>query len=711
MEHDSTYPTAVFCIIATEFCERFSFCGLRTILSLYLRNILLFSENAATVIYHIFIMVCYIIPMVGAFCADIYFGRYRTIRNFAIIYLIGNILMCVAAVPTIGVSPTLFSAIGLSLIAIGTGGIKPCVAAFGAEQFTLPAQKDMLMHFFSIFYFTINLGGFVGMTLTPIMKKAVTCFGEDTCYALGFGFPAALMLMAILLFVMGKSFYKLKSPKRNVLIEFFKCGWYALATKFKERTRSDHWLDKAKGKFNTKLIEDMKVVCAILLLYTPLPIFWSLFDQQGSRWTFQASHMNGNIMGAQITPDQMQVVNPVMVLIIIPIFDRIFYPCFSKYNILENSLHRMALGGIIAGMAFLSAGLLELVLETTYPELPDKNHASVNIINTLPCNLRLYNPFNGVQIINASELFRFKNVVTHNYSTFSLRVEAPYYCGDCYFSKHTFDINILSVEHQIDSILIGTNEHDAIKSFITDPVDFKKSLTGAPRVRIVYIKNSYYFHNITVSLRSTTGLEDIYFVPDSNHSDIAVSEYLEVPQGIYECFIRSKENQHLYEKHFNLAAGGVYSLAIRENRNEIVFVKLFTMSVPNTVNILWQTPQYFLISIAEIMFGVAGLEFSFTQAPKSMKTVTIAGWYLSVAVGNLLVIIITQLNMFKSQAHEFFLFAILIVADMMLFMEMASDYKFVKVKESSTTVTSGFATEEITPFIETNDSNENTFYD
>lgn len=99
--------------------------------------------------------------------------------------------------------------------------------------------------------------------------------------------------------------------------------------------------------------------------------------------------MNGNIMGAQITPDQMQVVNPVMVLIIIPIFDRIFYPCFSKYNILENSLHRMALGGIIAGMAFLSAGLLELVLETTYPELPDKNHASVNIINTLPCNLRV----------------------------------------------------------------------------------------------------------------------------------------------------------------------------------------------------------------------------------------------------------------------------------------------------------------------------------
>lgn len=89
------------------------------------------------------------------------------------------------------------STIGLLLIAIGTGGIKPCVAAFGADQFRLPDQKDLLPHFFSIFYFTINLGGFVGMILTPILRKWITCFGEDTCYALGFGFPALLMLISI----------------------------------------------------------------------------------------------------------------------------------------------------------------------------------------------------------------------------------------------------------------------------------------------------------------------------------------------------------------------------------------------------------------------------------------------------------------------------------------------------------------------------------
>lgn len=86
---------------------------------------------------------------------------------------------------------------GLSLIAIGTGGIKPCVAAFGGDQFHLPSQQQLLERFFSVFYFTINLGGFVGMIFTPVLRKSITCFGEDTCYSVGFGFPAILMLIAI----------------------------------------------------------------------------------------------------------------------------------------------------------------------------------------------------------------------------------------------------------------------------------------------------------------------------------------------------------------------------------------------------------------------------------------------------------------------------------------------------------------------------------
>lgn len=80
---------------------------------------------------------------------------------------------------------------------MGTGGIKPCVAAFGGDQFCLPKEEGKLQSFFSWFYFAINTGGLAGMLATPALRKAVTCFGDDTCYSLGFGFPAGLMVLAL----------------------------------------------------------------------------------------------------------------------------------------------------------------------------------------------------------------------------------------------------------------------------------------------------------------------------------------------------------------------------------------------------------------------------------------------------------------------------------------------------------------------------------
>ncbi|XP_048525946.1 peptide transporter family 1-like isoform X3 [Dendroctonus ponderosae] len=605
------------------------------------------------------------------------------------------------------------SGLGLLLIAIGTGGLKPCVAAFGAEQFRLPEQRALLRYFFSLFYFTINLGGFIGMTLTPVLRKAVTCFGDDTCYALGFGFPALLMVLSILLFVLGKTFYKLKTPKRNIMLEFVQCSWCALLARLRRRApkHHHHWLDYGKQDFDSKLIQDMKVVFAILLLFVPLPIFWSLFDQQGSRWTFQASHMDGNLFGSQIVPDQMQVINPLMVLVLIPLFDKLLYPLCEKAQLLTNPLHRMVIGGMTAGLAFVGAGILELVLERSYPDLPGKHQGSLNVVNTLPCSLVLYSPFSNTRVLEAAKLLRIENLRCHNRSRYWLTIDAPTLCGSTHFSKEHFEVAAILEESQEDTYIISVNEQREIQGFITDPVDFRKSVTGAPKLRfpvsswqaghryprcncrVDFIQNSNTLENVTVALKGPTGVEDVYFVGASSSGVVAhviVSPYIEVPQGVYECTIGSQRNPNLYQQHFHFALGGVYSLIIRENHGKIQFVKLYTMSDPNCVNILWQIPQYFLISVAEIMFGVAGLEFSFTQAPKSMKTVTIAGWYLSTAVGNLLVIIITQLNLFKSQAHEFFLFAVLIVADMVIFMEMVCRYRFVQLEvDSSALIMSG----------------------
>ncbi|XP_017780853.1 PREDICTED: solute carrier family 15 member 2-like [Nicrophorus vespilloides] len=677
---------SIICIIGTEFWERFSFCGLRTILSLYLRNELLLAENSATIVYHVFIMMCYLIPIFGAICADSFLGRYRTILYFSLIYILGNIFMIFAAIPTIEMSPILATILGLGFIAIGTGGTKPCVAAFGGDQFKLPIQQDKLQQFFSLFYFAINLGGFVGMILTPILRKAVTCFGDDTCYALGFGFPAVLMLLSLLLFILGKPWYRMKSPKGNVMLQFVNCTAYALAQKVGgvKRENTSHWLDYAKGKFNTKLIHDMKVVYAVLCLYAPLPLFWSLFDQQGSRWTFQASRMNGFIWGLQIVPDQMQVINPALVLFLIPFFDKFLYPLLSRRNCLDNHLHRMAVGGLIAGLAFICAGFLELILERNYPKMPGNNRASVNFVNTLPCDVDVKNPFNGFLHLNSTERYRFEDIPAHNNSQYNITVYVPTECGFLKSPEGPHEVPLIAIEHQIDSVILAVDKNYQIVNYLIDPIEFRRSLSGKPRMRIVLLKMSDDLFNITITLQNTQTLTDIYYFPDTNNV-VMVSGYLELPPDGYIFSIQSNVviTVPVSDKVLQLALGGIYTLVLVERGRIIEFAKLYTMSPPNDVNIMWLIPQYFLISVAEIMFGIAGLEFSFTQAPKSMKTVTIAAWYLSVAFGNFMVILITQLNIFQSQAYEFFLFAILIVGDMMIFMQMASRYNYVELEADS----------------------------
>jgi solute carrier family 15 oligopeptide transporter 1 len=87
--------------------------------------------------------------------------------------------------------------LGLFIIALGTGGIKPCVSAFGGEQFVRPQQDKQLEQFFSVFYFAINAGSLISTFVTPILREDVQCFGSNSCFPLAFGVPAVLMIVAV----------------------------------------------------------------------------------------------------------------------------------------------------------------------------------------------------------------------------------------------------------------------------------------------------------------------------------------------------------------------------------------------------------------------------------------------------------------------------------------------------------------------------------
>lgn len=133
----------------------------------------------------------------GGILSDVWLGRFRTICILSIVYCFASALISISSMPMFMFSPNAALIIGLLFISIGAGGIKPCVSAFGADQFKMPQQSAYFSSYFSLFYASINIGAFLSHAITPILRSDVHCFDQNDCYPLAFGVPAILMFIAI----------------------------------------------------------------------------------------------------------------------------------------------------------------------------------------------------------------------------------------------------------------------------------------------------------------------------------------------------------------------------------------------------------------------------------------------------------------------------------------------------------------------------------
>ena len=110
-------------------------------------------------------------------------------------------------------------------------------------------------------------------------REDVPCFGEDTCYSLAFGVPAILMLVATVFFVVGKPFYVMKAPQGSITTKVVGSISRATYKRFTSSEKKEHWMDHASDKYERSLIEDVKTLLRVLVIFIPIPAFWALFDQ------------------------------------------------------------------------------------------------------------------------------------------------------------------------------------------------------------------------------------------------------------------------------------------------------------------------------------------------------------------------------------------------------------------------------------------------
>uniref|UniRef100_A0A674ET84 Solute carrier family 15 member 1 n=1 Tax=Salmo trutta TaxID=8032 RepID=A0A674ET84_SALTR len=369
------YPVSIFFIV---FCPLgITIMALWTVLVLYFRYFLRFDDDLATSIYHTFVALCYLTPILGAVVADSWLGKFKTIIYLSIVYAIGQVVMAVSAIHDItdtdrdGTPDNLtlhivLSMVGLLLIALGTGGIKPCVAAFGGDQFQ-DHQAKQRSTFFSVFYLCINGGSLLSTIITPILRgQECGIHSQQKCYPLAFGVPAALMVVALVVFIIGSGMYHKTEPQGNIMLDVCKCIGFAIKNRFRHRSSSYpkrmHWMDWAEEKYEKLLIAQIKMVLKVLFLYIPLPMFWTLFDQKGSRWTLQATTMDGNFVRLQNHPT---TVNPILILTLVPIMDSVVYPLIKKCGLNFTPLRRMTVGMFLAAMAFVAAALVQIQIDVS----------------------------------------------------------------------------------------------------------------------------------------------------------------------------------------------------------------------------------------------------------------------------------------------------------------------------------------------------------
>lgn len=207
-DHENTgWPKGVPYIVGNEMCERFSYYGMRAILTVHLVSLYVLTgqtsemaNDSATSAYHLFAGAVYAFPMLGAILADRFFGKYRTILWLSLMYCIGHGVLAIADIPADPDTRLLLVFVGLGCIAVGAGGIKPCVSANVGDQFGR-GNWFRVQSIYQIFYFSINFGSFFATLLIPFIRGDGTVLWRTS---LAFGVPGVLMAIATFFFWKGR---------------------------------------------------------------------------------------------------------------------------------------------------------------------------------------------------------------------------------------------------------------------------------------------------------------------------------------------------------------------------------------------------------------------------------------------------------------------------------------------------------------------------
>jgi POT family proton-dependent oligopeptide transporter len=341
-------PPGVPYIVGNEAAERFSYYGMNSILVYFMTTYLinasgqldLMTGTRADAWYHTFVFSAYFLCIVGAFLGDAILGKYRTIMSLSIVYCFGHLALAINH-SRIGLT------VGLFLIALGAGGIKPCVSANVGDQFGA-SNQHLLPRVFSWFYFSINFGSAFSTLLIPWMLDPFKATPEQVAAwpawlvrflerihgpDIAFGTPGVLMLIATIVFWLGRKRFVHLPPVGLI---------------------------RYRKEIFTR--ENLKALANLFILVPFVAIFWALWQQNFSSWVLQSEHMDRHLFSIDWKPSQIQTVNPLFILIALPLFSYCIYPSINRIFTL-SPLRKIGIGLFVTVIAFAIVAWIQVRID------------------------------------------------------------------------------------------------------------------------------------------------------------------------------------------------------------------------------------------------------------------------------------------------------------------------------------------------------------
>ncbi|XP_061469041.1 solute carrier family 15 member 3 [Rhineura floridana] len=402
-------------VLLVEILERAAFFGIVSNLVLFLNSSNFnWGGSQASRAALLFIGASYLLSPVGGWLADAYLGRYWTITFSFLLYLLSACLLPVVAsqynrlwlcgempayiiepscqngsmecekqLPSQYCAPIMYT--GLMFLALGISSVKANLTPFGADQVT-DRGREATRRFFNWFYWSINIGAVISLLVIAFIQQNVG-------FLTGYAIPAVCLALALVIFLLAAPIFVTKPAAGSQVSTMFQlalqkscCGQAVQKMTTKTRAGSSQSEAEVAGSLSDPRyqpvgmshedITNFQVIMKILPVMLTLIPYWMVYFQMQSTYylqglhlfipnIFQNSHLNNSAFSeatdsSYTFPDAwLLLANVVVLLVLVPLKDRVIDPFLAKRKLLPSALKRMALGMFFGLGSVVVAGVLE----------------------------------------------------------------------------------------------------------------------------------------------------------------------------------------------------------------------------------------------------------------------------------------------------------------------------------------------------------------